>query len=94
LWFHEHQIDPDVRCEFEDAAMLKIAGKEGLGVFVVPTIIVEEVEKMYGVHRLGELPIIERFYALSVERKIKHPAVLALSSKTKSQSEDHQPPWR
>jgi LysR family transcriptional activator of nhaA len=64
--------------------MLKIAGKEGLGVFVAPTIIVEEVERMYGVRRLGELPIVERFYALSVERRIKHPAVLAISAKTKS----------
>jgi LysR family transcriptional activator of nhaA len=54
-----------------------------LGVFVAPTIIVEEVERMYGVRRLGELPIVERFYALSVERRIKHPAVLAISSKTK-----------
>ena len=80
LWFHEHQIEPDIRCEFQDAAMLKIAGKEGLGVFVAPTIIVDEVERMYGVRLLGELPIVERFYALSVERKIKHPAVLAISS--------------
>jgi len=83
LWFDQNEIDPDIRCEFEDAAMLKIAGKEGLGVFVAPTIIVEEVERMYGVRRLGELPIVERFYALSVERRIKHPAVLAISSKTK-----------
>lgn len=80
LWFHEHQIEPDIRCEFQDAAMLKIAGKEGMGVFVAPTIIVDEVERMYGVRLLGELPIVERFYALSVERKIKHPAVLAISS--------------
>lgn len=84
LWFNQHEIDPEIRCEFEDAAMLKIAGKEGLGVFVAPTIIVEEVERMYGVSRLGELPIVERFYALSVERRIKHPAVLAISAKTKS----------
>jgi LysR family transcriptional activator of nhaA len=84
LWFDQNEIDPDIRCEFEDAAMLKIAGKEGLGVFVAPTIIVEEVERMYGVRRLGELPIVERFYALSVERRIKHPAVLAISAKTKS----------
>jgi LysR family transcriptional activator of nhaA len=79
-WFHEHQIEPDVRCEFEDAAMLKIAGKEGLGLFVVPSIIVGEVERMYGVRTIGELPIVERFYALSVERKVKHPAVLAICS--------------
>lgn len=83
LWFDQHKIEPDIRCEFADAAMLKIAGKEGLGVFVAPTIIVDEVERMYGVRRLGTLPIIERFYALSVERKIKHPAVLAISAKSK-----------
>jgi LysR family transcriptional activator of nhaA len=86
LWFNEHQIEPDIRCEFQDAAMLKIAGKEGMGVFVAPTIIVDEVERMYGVRLLGELPIVERFYALSVERKIKHPAVLAISSSANKRS--------
>jgi len=80
VWFHDQAIEPDVRCEFEDAAMLKCAGQAGIGLFCIPKIILTEVQSMYGVQWVGDLPITERFYAISVERKIKHPAVLAISS--------------
>lgn len=83
-WFEENEIVPDVRCEFEDAAMLKIAGQAGLGVIAMPTIISSEVRNMYGLNTVAELPVVERFYALSVERKLKHPAVLAISNAAKS----------
>ncbi len=78
-WFSEHDLKPLVRAEFEDAAMIKIAGQSGLGIFTVPTLILKEVCEMYHVVPIGELPIVERFYALSVERRIKHPAVLAIT---------------
>lgn len=78
-WFGEQGFDANIRCEFDDAAMLKTAGRSGLGLFAVPTFILDDVRTMYGVIELGELPIVERSYAISVERKIKHPAVLAIS---------------
>lgn len=83
-WFEENEIVPDVRCEFEDAAMLKIAGQSGLGIVAMPTIISDEVRTMYGLNTIAELPVVERFYALSVERKLKHPAVVAISNAAKS----------
>jgi len=80
IWFDENQIRPQIRGEFEDSAMMKIMGKAGVGVFPVTAIISEEVQAMYRVESIAKVPgVTERFYALSVERKIKHPAVLAIS---------------
>lgn len=80
LWFQEHQIRPDIRGEFHDSAMLKIAGRAGVGVFAVPQVIQAEVRQMYDVELLGTLAgVHERFYALTIERKLKHPAVVAIS---------------
>jgi LysR family transcriptional activator of nhaA len=80
IWFDENQIRPQIRGEFEDSAMMKIMGKAGVGVFPITAIISEEVQTMYRVESIAKVPgVTERFYALSVERKIKHPAVLAIS---------------
>jgi LysR family transcriptional regulator, transcriptional activator of nhaA len=80
IWFDENEIRPQIRGEFEDSAMMKIMGKAGVGVFPVTAIISEEVQAMYRVESIAKVPgVTERFYALSVERKIKHPAVLAIS---------------
>ena len=79
-WFEENQIRPQIRGEFEDSAMMKIMGKAGVGVFPVTAVISAEVQEMYQVEMIAKIPgLTERFYALSVERKIKHPAVLAIS---------------
>lgn len=79
-WFEVNRVRPQVVGEFEDSAMLKIMGKAGVGVFPVASTIREEVEEMYGVEMIASIPgVTEKFYALSVERKVKHPAVLAIS---------------
>jgi LysR family transcriptional activator of nhaA len=79
-WFNDSQIQPDIRGEFDDSAMLKIAGSTGVGLFAIPSTIQEEVQATHGVVFVGKLPgIRERFYAVSVERKSKHPAVVAIS---------------
>ncbi len=69
--------------EFEDSALLKVFSQQGLGFFVVPTIIEDEVQRQYGVDILGRVePIRERFYALTVNRRLRHPAVVAMSEAT------------
>lgn len=79
-WFEENQVHPQIRGEFEDSAMMKIMGKAGVGVFPVTAVIGPEVQEMYRVETIAKVPgVTERFYALSVERKIKHQAVLAIS---------------
>lgn len=79
-WFESQGIRPRVVGEFEDSALLKVFGQEGLGVFVIPTIIETEVQQQYGVEMIGRVePIRERFYALTVNRRLQHPAVVAMS---------------
>lgn len=79
-WFATHDIHPKVVGEFEDSALLKAFGQAGCGIFAIPTLIVAEVQRQYRVQLIGHVPTIrERFYAISIERRIKHPAVRAIS---------------
>jgi LysR family transcriptional activator of nhaA len=79
-WFDRHDIRPQVVAEFEDSALLKVFGADGLGVFVAPRVVEAEVIAQYGVRVLGRVDDVrERFYAISGERRLKHPAVVALS---------------
>lgn len=79
-WFEVNEVRPKIVGEFEDSAMLKIMGKAGVGIFPVANTIRKEVEEMYGVEFIAAIPdVTEKFYALSVERKVMHPAVLAIS---------------
>lgn len=79
-WFESHAMHPKVVGEFEDSALLKAFGQAGCGVFAIPTLIEDEVQRQYRVHLVGRVPTIrERFYAISIERKIKHPAVRMIS---------------
>lgn len=79
-WFDQHDIKPKVVAEFEDSALLKVFGADGVGIFPAPTIMETDVTRQYGVHVLGRAPgVHERFYAISVERKLKNPAVVAIT---------------
>ena len=79
-WFDKHRIRPNIVGEFDDSALMKSFGQAGVGVFVAPTPIAPEVEKQYGVKVIGRTEEVhEQFYAISVERKISHPAVIAIT---------------
>ena len=83
-WFRDVSVKPNVRGEFADSAMLKIAGRHGLGLFPIPARILEDVSAIYGLLSVGTAAgDMEQFYAVSVERKLKHPAVLAIASSAK-----------
>jgi LysR family transcriptional activator of nhaA len=78
-WFDEQGIRPVVRAEFTDSALLKAFGRVGDGVFVAPTVVEEEVRLMYGVGVVGrEESVRERVYAISVEKRLKNPAAVAI----------------
>jgi len=80
-WFGQHGIRPKVVSEFEDSALLSSFGERGTGLFPGPTAIENEIRRQYGVAVVGRLDQVrERFYAISVERRLKHPAVLAISA--------------
>ena len=79
-WFESEGIRPAVRGEFEDSAMLMVFGQTGAGVFAMPSAIEMEVKRQYGVRVIGRVESIrEQFFAVSVERKLKHPGVVAIS---------------
>lgn len=84
-WMRESGVHPRVRGEFNDSALLKAFGHAGAGVFVAPDAISPEVERQYGVKRLGAAEgVRERIYALSLERRLRHPAVVAISAAAKA----------
>ena len=79
-WFDGLHIYPRIIGEFDDSALMKAFGQAGAGVFIAPTAIAAEVEKQYGVINIGQTDeVIEQFFAISVERKITHPAVAAIT---------------
>jgi len=78
-WFEEERVVPRLRGEFQDTALLTAFGREGLGAFPSPTVIEDEVRRQYGVEVVGRLEEVrERFYAITVDRKLRHPAVKAI----------------
>jgi len=84
-WFELEQIHPIIVAEFDDSALMKFFGQSGYGVFSTPTIIEEHVIRQYDVDVIGRSTLIsERFYAISPERKVKHPGVKLLVEYAKS----------
>ena len=80
LWLEKTGIRPNIRGEFSDSALLKAFGQAGAGIFIVPTAIETEVCRQYRVKVVGRVDSIrERFYLISVERKLKQPIVAAIA---------------
>lgn len=79
-WFEANEIRPVVRGEFSDSGLLKAFGQKGAGIFVIRTAVERETMGCYKVRLLGRVESIrERFYAISLERRIRHPAVIAIT---------------
>lgn len=85
-WFESNGIHPEVVGDFEDTALMKVFAQAEHGVIPAPTAVQEEVCYQYGLEVLGQVSeIVERFYAITVDRRIKHPAVVALSNAARSE---------
>ncbi|OGA00200.1 MAG: LysR family transcriptional regulator [Betaproteobacteria bacterium RBG_19FT_COMBO_58_11] len=79
-WFGERQIQPRIVGEFDDSALMKAFGQSGIGIFIAPSVIADEVQRQYSVKAIGQTDdVTERFYAISVERRLTHPAVVAVT---------------
>lgn len=83
-WFEVHEIRPDIIGEFDDNALLNTFGRNGLGMFPAPFNLAKDVKEQFGAVPIGEVQVREQFYAISNERKIKHPAVEAILSEVHS----------
>jgi LysR family transcriptional activator of nhaA len=80
-WFDSQNIRPKLVGEFKDGALMQTFGQAGAGVFSAPSAIEREIREHYRVAAIGRIDsITERFYAISVERKLKHPAVVTISN--------------
>lgn len=79
-WLTKHQIHPRIIGEFDDGALMKAFGREGRGVFMSASVLEAETLAQYGVEVIGHTEEMkEEFFAVSVERRITHPCVAAIT---------------
>jgi len=84
-WFQDHGIRPRVVGTFQDNGLLDAFGQAGTGLFAAPSAIEDEVRRQYGVRVVGRLAAVrQRFYAITVERKLRNPAVIAISERARA----------
>jgi LysR family transcriptional regulator, transcriptional activator of nhaA len=84
-FFEAHSVRPVVVAEFQDSALLGAFGRAGLGVFAAPAVIAAQVRLQYAVELVGELEEVrQRYYAITVQRRITHPAVRAITEAARS----------
>ena len=85
-WFEENNLRPRVVGHIYDSALLKEFGHGGMGLFPTMTAIEEEVRRQYRVQLVGRIAAVrERFYAITLERQVKHPGVVALFSSAREE---------
>ncbi|MGE5815389.1 MAG: transcriptional activator NhaR [Acidobacteriota bacterium] len=78
-WLDQQRARPVIVGEFDDSALMKSFGEAGVGVFVAPSLVGDEVKRQYNVRQIGETDQVrERLYAVTAERKVKHEAVLRI----------------
>jgi LysR family transcriptional regulator, transcriptional activator of nhaA len=78
-WFAAKRVRPLVAAEFADSALLKTFGQAGVGAFAVPSAVENDVREQYGCQPVGRFEgLMERFFAVTVDRRLRHPAVLRI----------------
>ena len=93
-WFSDSGLRPRIAGEFDDSALLKVFGQSGVGVFAAPSAIEAQVRRQYGVRLIGRAKELrERFYAIAPDRKLTHPAVVAVCEAARGRLfRGHSPP--
>jgi LysR family transcriptional activator of nhaA len=85
-WLTQHQLHPRIVGEFDDGALMKAFGREGRGVFMAASVLEAETVAQFGVEVIGRSnELVEEFYAVSVERRITHPCVMAITDAARGQ---------
>ncbi len=80
-WFQARQLRPRLVAEFDDPALMKVAAADGLGFFALPTLVVAEAVGSYDFQAIGRTEDCRQpFYAITAERKLTHPAVVAVTA--------------
>ena len=85
-WLTRHQVQPRVIGEFDDGALMTAFGRQGRGVFMAPTVLEAETVAQFGVKVIGRTDeLVEEFFAVSVQRRITHPCVVAITDAARGQ---------
>jgi LysR family transcriptional activator of nhaA len=80
-WFEKQNLRPRVLGEFEDTALMKVFAQGAPAVFPAPAAIEQDICRFYGVKVVGRTSAVrEHYYAISAERRLKHPGVVAITS--------------
>jgi LysR family transcriptional activator of nhaA len=83
-WFSRLGIRPAIAAEFDDAALLDVFGRRGVGAFPAATVTARDVVRQFGVRALGEVDgARESYFAVTVERRLRHPAVVAICERAR-----------
>ncbi|MEJ2645088.1 MAG: transcriptional activator NhaR [Gammaproteobacteria bacterium] len=85
-WLDQQGIRPRIVGEFDDSALMNAFGQRAVGVFVAPSVVEQEITRQYDVRPIGRTDgVRERYYAISAERRLRHPAVVAVSQAARSE---------
>ncbi len=85
-WFDDKKVKPKIVGEFDDSALMNVFGQRGLGAFTAPTAIEAEVVSQFDVQVVGRTDeLMQRFFAISVERRLRHPAVVAIAESARTE---------
>jgi LysR family transcriptional activator of nhaA len=89
-WFEKLAIRPRIVGDFDDSALMKAFGQVGIGIFAAPSATTALICQQYGVVAIGHTEAVtEQFYAISVERRLTHPAVVAISAAARQELFGH-----
>ncbi len=84
-WFSDSGIDPLVCAECDDSAFANVLAGRGVGFAAVPTVVCDDVEQTFGLEAFGEANACrEQFFAVSIERRLKNPAVVEITSQART----------
>ncbi len=85
-WLARHNIHPRIIGEFDDGALMNAFGRQGRGAFMAPTVMEQDTVDQFGVEVIGRsVELVDEFYAVSVERRISHPCVVAITDAARGQ---------
>ena len=85
-WLQARSLHPRIVGEFDDSALAKEFGRRGAGIFVGPSVLSHEIEMQYNVKTLGvAAEVVDEFFAISVERRVTHPCVVAITQSARNE---------
>jgi len=83
-WFQASGLRPNVIAEFEDTALMAVVATEGIGFMPMAAVVARELSR-YRLETVGTTEkCSDQFYAITGERRLRHPAVVRLTENAKN----------